>query len=500
MTEKDISSKLKKILETDDYLQSIKLLAENESDLGGMTPFLSLLIIPSISKMLESLEKEKKYEEAIIKIDEILNIEGTPILIKSFCLNYQGCILLEISKDNRKEAFEKFYAALELFPEDKRIAKNIENFFPFSSNSNEVHIYINKIYKYKDKFSDNFLCFLGLYEACLAYDDKDYDKSYDLAIKNVSKAYEIYSNNKKAINVIIHILIFSASEVYSNYIKNNDTVKAENIYNTVNNLLKDNDSKDKMNILFGIGLFISNEFELAFKKFESISEKHPGKKILKAFYYYEYIKNNIKKENKLDKCIEYINLLKDLKIDNEDLQNDINYLDFLIFIRKSELEFEKNDFSSYNKIEKMLEKEIDIKKRCKLEELKKTLIKKKKEYYFKEKNYNEFLKENKDISNLISEIYQEESTEEIEKNNFNVALNKIEKAIELKPNNAEFINSKAYINTQKGQFDVAINDIDLAIKIEPENNNYQNNKLEIIEKKYDTNLNKILNIKEKEYI
>ena len=191
---------------------------------------------------------------------------------------------------------------------------------------------------------------------CILYDNKDFDKSYSLGIKYISKAYKIYENKKEAIDIITHVIIYSASEVYSNYVKDNDLIKAENIYNTLYNLLKDNDSKDKMNILFGIMSFMSNEFDLAFKQFELISDKNPGKKILKAFCYYEYIKANIKQDNTLDKCIEYINILKNLNIENEDLKKDIIYLDFLIFIRKSELEFEKNDFSSYDKIEKCWKK------------------------------------------------------------------------------------------------------------------------------------------------
>jgi len=339
--EKDFSLNFKQILETDDYIQSIKLLAENEGDLAGMDGFLSLLIIPSITKAFKVLEEQKKYEEIIKKIDEILSIEGVHIIIKSFCLNYQGCMLLEISKDNRKEAFDKFYSAFELVPEDKRIAKNIENFFPYLKDSNELEIYINKIYKYKDKFSDNFLCFLSLYEMCIAYDNKDFDKSYSLAIKNISKAFEIFKDKTEAIKVITHVAIFSASEVYCNHVKNKELIQAENIYTTVYNLLKENDSKDKMITLFGIMLFVSNKYDLALKKFESISENHPGKKILKGFCYYEYIKDNLKAGNSLDKCIEYINKLKGLEIDNDDLKKDIAYLDFLIFIKKSELELEK---------------------------------------------------------------------------------------------------------------------------------------------------------------
>lgn len=69
MSEKDSSSKLSKILESDDYIQSIKLLSEKEGDLGGLVGFLSLLIIPSITKAFKDLEKEKKYEEIIKKID-----------------------------------------------------------------------------------------------------------------------------------------------------------------------------------------------------------------------------------------------------------------------------------------------------------------------------------------------------------------------------------------------------------------------------------------------
>ena len=45
MTEKDFSAEIKKILETNDYIQAIKLISEKEGDLGGMAGFLSLLII-----------------------------------------------------------------------------------------------------------------------------------------------------------------------------------------------------------------------------------------------------------------------------------------------------------------------------------------------------------------------------------------------------------------------------------------------------------------------
>ena len=500
MSEKNFSTFLKTIVESDDYIKSIKFLVENEGDLGGISGFLSTLIIPAIVKDFQALEKEKKFEEIINKINEILSIEGVHIIIKSFCLNYQGCTLLDISKDNRKEAFDKFYSALELVPEDKSIARNIENFFPDIKDPDELEIYINKVYKYKDKFSEKFLCFLSVYEMCIAYDNKDFDKAYSLAIANISKAYDIYKDRKEAINVINLVAIISASEIYTRHVKNKDLIQAENIYTTFYNILNDNESKDKMTILFGLMLFISNEYDLALKKIEKLPDKHPGKKMLKGYCYYEYIKNNLKEDNSLDKCIEYINNLKSLGIDNEIFNKDITYLDFLIFIKKTELELEKNDFSSYDKIEKMLEKEIDIKKRYKLEELKKKIIKSKKDFYFKEKNYNEFLKENKNVSNLISEIYQEESNEELEKKNYDLALNKIDKAIELKPNNAELIYYKANINSQKGEYEEAFKNIDLAMKIEPENKNYQKNKLEIIDKKYENILNQKLNLKEKEYI
>lgn len=352
MSEKDFSADLKKILETDDYMQSIKLISEKEGDLGGMSGFLSLLIIPSITKVFKALEEEKKYEEVMNKIDEILNIEGVHIIIKSFCLNYQGCILLDISKDNRKEAFDKFYSALELVPEDKAVVRNIENFFPHPKDPDELEIYINKVYKYKDKFSDKFLCFLSIYEMCLAYDNKDFDKSYSMAVTNISKAYEMFKDRKELINIINQVVIFSASEVYSNHVKNKDLIEAENIYSTVNNLLRDNESKEKMNILFGIMLFVSNEYDLALKKFELLSENHPGKKILKGFCYYEYIKENLKTGKSLDKCIEYINILKGLGIDNEELNKDIIYLEFLIFKKKTELQLEKMIFLHMIKMKK----------------------------------------------------------------------------------------------------------------------------------------------------
>ena len=84
MSEKNFSTFLKTIVESDDYIKSIKFLVENEGDLGGISGFLSTLIIPAIVKDFQALEKEKKFEEIINKINEILSIEGVHIIIKSF--------------------------------------------------------------------------------------------------------------------------------------------------------------------------------------------------------------------------------------------------------------------------------------------------------------------------------------------------------------------------------------------------------------------------------
>jgi len=110
------------------------------------------------------------------------------------------------------------------------------------------------------------------------------------------------------------------------------------------------------------------------------------------------------------------------------------------------------------------------------------------------------LKDNKNYLNIISEIYQEESNEEIEKNNFNSALNKIDKSLEISPNNANAINERAYINTKTGKYDEAIKNINTAINIEPENTIFKNNKLEIIKQKFKKLPNNLLNNEEKEYL
>ena len=111
-----------------------------------------------------------------------------------------------------------------------------------------------------------------------------------------------------------------------------------------------------------------------------------------------------------------------------------------------------------------------------------------------------FLKDNKNYLNIISEIYQEESNKEIEKNNFKSALNKIDKSLEINPNNANVVNERAYINTKFGQYDEAIKNINTAINLEPENKIFKNNKLEIIKQKFKKLPNKILNNEEKEYL
>ena len=90
-----------------------------------------------------------------------------------------------ISKDNRKEAFDKFYSVLDYVPEDKRIAKNIEIFFHILKILMDQKYILIKIIIYKDKFSDKFPCFLSFNEMCISYDNNDFDKSYSPAIKNI---------------------------------------------------------------------------------------------------------------------------------------------------------------------------------------------------------------------------------------------------------------------------------------------------------------------------
>ena len=489
----DEFKKLEEFKKNKDYVSYMKTIAENDNEI--MKIFLSLSAIDTILEMLSEYVKSKSYEEAINKLDEIIEIEGLPINIKSFCLNRQGLLLINISKKNLKNAFDKFYTSFELMPR-KETAEYVAKAFPFGEDSNVVQIYINKVLKYKEFFPENFLSRLGLYEMLIYYDIKDYDKAYDIGVSQIPKISETFKDNREAISAISYIFIITASEIYSKYIQKKDINSAEKIYDFLINNLKYKEDKERTKILFGIMLIISNEFELAFSKFDSMEEQNVK---LKAFCYGQYIKTNLNQKTNFEKCLNYINILKSLDLKEDEIKNEINNLDFLIFIRKCEIEFEKKDFSSYEKIEKMLEKETDIKKRIKLENLKKELIKKKKDFYFKEKNFNEFLKDNTEMMNVISEIYQEESLEEVEKKNFNSALNKIEKALEIEPKNIKYMNDKAYINTEKGNYEQAIKDIDSAMKFEPESKILQNNKIVIIDKKYENNNNKIDN-KEKEYI
>lgn len=120
--------------------------------------------IKKLEKIIDESDKIDKKEKNLIKIkqlDEILNIKGFSNDLISLCLNNQGFYLLKIDKKlNFNLAFEKFYKALELSPDFKTCITNIEIIFPFSEKLEILEPYIDKIYKYIDKFSENFIIFL----------------------------------------------------------------------------------------------------------------------------------------------------------------------------------------------------------------------------------------------------------------------------------------------------------------------------------------------------
>ena len=497
MSNKDFFKQFEEYQKNKDYISCIKLITEDDEQ-SPLAESLIILTMKLIEEILNEMLSEKKFQEALDKLDEILEIKGIPINLKCFCLTNQGIFLMKISDKNAKIAFDKFYLAFELRPNPK-FAFYIEKAFPYNETYNEVQIYINKVYKYKETFSANFISRLGLFEMILNFEKKEYEKAYNIGVIHMPNIAEVMKHNKDAISSISFVFIIVGSEVYLKYMQKKDLDSGEKVYNNICNNLKNEEDKNKAQFLLGVMLIISNEFEILFSKFDSMSEGQEKDK-LKTFAYVEYIKTNLNQKKNFEKCLNYINILKSINTNDEDIKDDINHLDFLIFIRKCEIDFEKNDFSSSEKIDQMLEKEINIKNRVKLENLKKTLIKKKKDFYFKEKKYDEFLSENKNMINIISQIYQEESIEEIEKNNFDLALNKIDKALEIEPKNTNYINEKAFINTQKGKYDQAIKDIDSAIIIDPDNKILQNNKIEIIDKKYENITNQILNQSEKEYI
>ena len=118
----DEFKKLEEFKKNKDYVSYMKTIAENDNEI--MKIFLSLSAIDTILEMLSEYVKSKSYEEAINKLDEIIEIEGLPINIKSFCLNRQGLLLINISKKNLKNAFDKFYTSFELMPR-KETAENM---------------------------------------------------------------------------------------------------------------------------------------------------------------------------------------------------------------------------------------------------------------------------------------------------------------------------------------------------------------------------------------
>ena len=355
-----ISEQLFKYKKNKDYLNYIYFLIDHENELKDIEKY-SYEAIEIILEIVEELEKQKNLEKAILILDEILNINNINNIIRANCLNIQGNLLLGISQDNKVEAFEKFYSALEIFPNDKNNCENIEKSFPYSTNISEMEIYINKVYKYKNNFSGNFLSTLAFFEMIISFKKEDYTKAYDIGLIHINKVYELFKNEKESMKSIINVFIISGSEVYSNYIFKKDLNSGEKIYNLVYQNLRDEKDKDKAKMMFGNTLYISGEYNLAFSKFNSISEI-PEKQKLVGYCYREFIKDNLKKNINFEKSIEYINILKSLNIDDENLEKDILYLDSLIFIRKCEVEFENNEFSSSEEIEKKLKHETDITK------------------------------------------------------------------------------------------------------------------------------------------
>ena len=158
-----IFAQLSKYKENKNYIQYINFLIEHENELNDIEKY-SFEVLEIILEEVKELENQNNLEEAIKKIDEILNINGINNIIKASCLNIQGNLLLGLSQDNKNEAFEKFYSALEIFPNDSNYSKNIEISFPYTTNITEMEMYINKVYKYKNSFSENFVSTLAFFE------------------------------------------------------------------------------------------------------------------------------------------------------------------------------------------------------------------------------------------------------------------------------------------------------------------------------------------------
>ena len=138
------SFELLKNMNEENCLEYFKYFIQNESDLLKYINFKKIFSI-GYSRLCELIDKSDKIDNneknqiKLKKLDEIIHIKDIPNDVISLCLNIQGCLLLEIdNKLNEKFAFEKFYQALELTPNNETCITNIEVTFPYSEGPETV--------------------------------------------------------------------------------------------------------------------------------------------------------------------------------------------------------------------------------------------------------------------------------------------------------------------------------------------------------------------------
>ena len=183
---------LLKKLDEKNYLEYFKVLIEYDNFLKENHPpdnlklDIETLFILGIKKLDKIIDESDNKEKSLIKfkqLDEILDIQGLPNHIISLCLNNQGFFLLEMDpKLNAILAFEKFYKALELSPDFKICIKNIEASFPFSEKLDILEPIIDKIFKYIDKFSENFINYIMMFKIVILTLKKEYKDAYNIGI------------------------------------------------------------------------------------------------------------------------------------------------------------------------------------------------------------------------------------------------------------------------------------------------------------------------------